>query len=170
AYPQSVDRSSTSGRAILERRVVHIEDSTLDPEYTNPVRTALGLRCVLTIPLLREGQPLGAVSVWRSEVRPFTEKQIALLQTFSDQPLIDIENARLFGELTEALEQQTATAGILQAISTSTMDAQPVFEAILEAGVRLIGALFGSVYRFDGKLLHMVAHHNYPAPALEFSL
>ena len=74
AYPQPVDRTSTSGRAILERRVIHIEDSTLDPEYTNPVRAALGLRCVLTVPLLRKGQPLGAVSVWRTEVRPFTEK------------------------------------------------------------------------------------------------
>src|SRR5215472_3957502 len=170
AYPQSVDRTSTSGRAILERRVVHIEDSTLDPEYMNPVRAALGLRCVLTIPLLRDGQPLGAVSVWRSEVRPFTDKQIALLQTFADQAVIAIENTRLFAELTEALEQQTATAQILQAISRSTMDVQPVFQAILEAGVRLSGALFGSVYRFDGTQLDMVAHHNYPAAALEFSL
>src|SRR5499425_1744943 len=170
AYPQPVDRTSTSGRAILERRVIHIEDSTLDPEYTNPARATLGLRCVLTIPLLREGEPLGAVSAWRSEVRPFTEKQIALLQTFADQAVIAIENARLFGELSEALEQQTATAEILRAISTSTMDVQPVFQTILEAGVRLSGALFGSVLRFDGTQLDMVAHHNYPAAALEFSL
>ncbi|HTY81120.1 MAG TPA: GAF domain-containing protein, partial [Candidatus Bathyarchaeia archaeon] len=169
SYPQPVNRSTTSGRAILERSVVHIEDTALDPEYTNPVRSALVIRSVLTVPMFREGRPIGAVSVWRGEVKPFTLKQIALLQTFADQAVIAIANARLFHDLTEALEQQTATSEILRAISTSAMDAQPVFEAILEAGVRLIGALFGSVYRFDGTLLHMVAHHNYPAPALEFS-
>ena len=110
------------------------------------------------------GHPIGAISVTRSEVGAFPDDQIALLQTFADQAVIAIENVRLFkelearnAELTESLEQQTATSEILRVISRSTTDIQPVFEAIAENAVRLSGALFGSVYRFDGELIHMVA-------------
>jgi len=174
AYPQPLDRSSTSGRAILERRVVHIEDSTLDPEYTNPVRAALGLRCVLTVPLVRKGQPLGAVSVWRTEVRSFTEKQIALLQTFADQAVIAIENVRLFTELgarnrdlTDALERQTATSEILRVISSSPTDVQPVFDTIVASATRLCNAESAAVYRFENNLAYFSAGYNFTPESLE---
>ena len=138
AYPRPIARDTTSGRAILDRSVVHLEDSWLDPEYTHPLRDTIALRSILTVPFFREGIPIGAVSVWRGEVRPFTDKQIALLQTFADQAVIAIENVRLFRELearnrdlTETLEQQTATAEILRVISSSPTDVQPVFDAIV---------------------------------------
>ena len=137
----------------------------------------LGVRTALIVPLLREGISIGAINVRRKEVRPFSEKQIQLLKTFADQAVIAIENVRLFKELqdrnrqlTEALEQQTATSDILSVISSAPTDLQPVFDTIAKHSVALCGALFASVYRFDGKLIHMVAHHNYPPVALERSL
>jgi GAF domain-containing protein len=164
AYPQPIARGSTSGRAILERRVVHIEDARLDPDYTNPIRDSIGIRSVLTVPLLREDLPIGAVSVWRSEVRPFTETQIALLQTFADQAVIAIENARLFKELearntelTDALEKQTATSEILRVISASQTDVQPVFDTIIRSGVRLLGGFSGVITQIVGDQLHLAA-------------
>src|SRR5215470_12973103 len=168
--PFPLTRGSVYGRAALDRRVIHVRDLKAIARTQYPDIPGTRVRTMLVAPLLSDGAVVGVIALRRLQVRPFTPKQIALLQTFAAQAAIAIANARLFRELREALEQQTATAEILRAISTSTMDAQPVFEAILEAGVRLIGALFGSVYRFDGNLLHMVAHHNYPAAALEFSL
>src|SRR5262249_15156897 len=107
---------------------------------------------------------------------PFTDKQIALLKTFADQAVIAIENVRLFkelqdrnGQLTESLEQQTATSDILGVISSAPTDLQPVFDTIAKHSVKLCGALFSSVYRFDGELIHMVAHYNYPPITLERS-
>src|SRR5262249_53779867 len=99
AYPRPVARDTTSGRAILDRRLVHLEDSWLDPEYTHPLRNTIGLRSILTVPIFREGIAIGAISAWRPEPRPFSDKQIALLQTFTDQAVIAIENVRLFKEL-----------------------------------------------------------------------
>src|SRR5207253_10120387 len=90
---------TTSGRAIVDRRVVHLADSWLDPEYTHPLRDTIALRSILSVPILREGVPMGAVSVWRGEVRRFTDKQIALLETCADQAVIAIEHVRLFKEL-----------------------------------------------------------------------
>ena len=182
-----VSGESATGRAVVERRVVHIHDLAAEPESGFRVGRALqrefGHHTMVAAPLLREGVPIGAIDLFRTEINPFSDRQLALLQTFADQAVIAIENVRLFTELqaknraltlahaqvTEALEQQTATSEILGAISTSTTDAQPVFQTIAEAAVRLCGALFGSVYRFDGALIHMVAHHNYPPAALEFS-
>ena len=146
AYPRPVARDTTSGRAVLDRRVVHIEDSWLDPEYTHPLRDTIALRSILTVPIFREGLPVGAVSVWRGEVRPFTDRQIALLQTFADQAVIAIENVRLFkeldarnAELTEALARQTATADVLRVIGSSPTDVQPVFDAIVRSAMHLLG-------------------------------
>src|SRR5262249_10603107 len=130
----------------------------------------------LIVPLLREGEAIGTLNVVGREPGLYSDRQIELLKTFADQAVIAIENVRLFKELeasnrelTESLEQQTATADILRVISSSPTDVQPVFQSIAESAVRLSGGLFGSVYRFDGELIHMVAHHNYPPAALEFS-
>ena len=131
---------------------------------------------MLCAPLLREGVPIGVILIRRTEVRPFTDKQIKLLETFANQAVIAIENVRLFNELdtrnrqlTEALEQQTATGEILAVISSAPTELQPVFDTIAQNSVKLCGALFGSVYRFDGELIHMVADYNYPPAALERS-
>ena len=169
----------SNSRAVRDRAPVFIIDIQAEPGIPARTRDAAsrrGFRSVLSVPLLRDSEALGAISVTRADAGRFSDSEIALLQTFADQAVIAIENVRLFrelqarnAELTEALEQQTATAEILRAISESTTDVQPVFEAIAENSVRLSGALFGSVYRFDGELIHMVADHNYPPGALEFS-
>jgi GAF domain-containing protein len=178
--PLPLTRQFPGGRAILDRQRVIIDDIHLVAETEYPDTLELlklnTVHSCAEIPLLSKGKPLGNLAVLRAEVRPFTDAEVALLETFADQAVIAIENVRLFrelearnAELTESLERQTATAEILRAISGSTTDVQPVFEAIAENAVRLSGALFGSVYRFDGELIHMVAHHNYPPAALEFS-
>jgi signal transduction histidine kinase len=126
------------------------------------------------VPLLREGAPPGAIVIRRQVVQPFSARQIALLETFADQAVIAIENARLFKELearnlelTEALDRQTATAEILRVISQSQTEVQPVFDAIVRNAVRLCGASHGGVYRFDGELVHPVAHDGYTPEQLE---
>jgi hypothetical protein len=117
--------------------------------------------------LLREGVGIGAILIRRTEVHPFTDKQIKLLETFASQAVIAIENVRLFQELqvrnldlSEALEQQTATSEILRVISSSPTDLQPVFETILANATRLCGTRNAGLYRFDGELLHFAAGHN----------
>jgi signal transduction histidine kinase/DNA-binding response OmpR family regulator len=167
AYPRPVARDTTSGRAILDRRVVHLPDSWLDPEYTHPLRDTIALRSILSVPIVREGAPIGAVSVWRGDVRPFTDKQIALLQTFADQAVIALQNVRLFSELEArntdlrvTLEQQTATSELLKVIGRSTFDLQPVFETLVENAVRLCAAECGFIFRFDGRLLQFAVGHN----------
>jgi GAF domain-containing protein/CheY-like chemotaxis protein/anti-sigma regulatory factor (Ser/Thr protein kinase) len=170
AYPRPVARDTTSGRSILDRRIVHLEDSWLDPEYTHPLRDTIALRSILTVPIFRDGVPIGAVSAWRGEARPFTDKQIALLQTFADQAVIAIENVRLFKalqaknrDLTEALDQQTATAEILRVISTSPTDLQPVLDAVVKSAARFCGAPDAEIYHLDGGSLKVAAHHG-PIP------
>jgi two-component system, NtrC family, sensor kinase len=165
AYPRPISRETTSGRAILERHVVHIEDSTLDPEYTFPLRDTIALRSILSVPIFREGLPSGAITVWRGEPRPFTDKQIALLQTFANQAVIAIENVRLFKELearnadlTEALEQQTATAEILRVISHSPTDVQPVLAAVATAAHRFCGALDAAISLREDDAVFIAAH------------
>src|SRR5262245_58760099 len=131
--PTAPGRRSGVARAALERRTIHIRDVRTDPEYTRGARRAdPQIRTVLAIPMLRGSELLGVISIYRHEVLPFTDSQIALMETFADQAVIAIENVRLFNETKEALEQQTATAEILRVISSSPTDLQPVFDAIAE--------------------------------------
>ena len=175
-FPIVPERGSVHGRTLLEGKVVHIADVLADPEYTFVEAQRLGdFRTVLGVPMLREGIPIGALALTRSEVRPFTDKQIELVSTFADQAVIAIENVRLFEaeqqrtrELTELLDQQTATSEVLQVISSSPGDLQPVFATILEKAARICDAKFGNIFRWDGEALHLVATYNTPPAFFEF--
>jgi PAS domain S-box-containing protein len=166
-FPSRPSRATTTSRAILDRAVVHVPDVLEDPDYARPVALALQNRSTLAVPMLRDGEPIGTISVGRLEPRAFTEKQIELLKIFGDQAVIAIENVRLFTELearnrdlTETLEQQTATSEILRVISSSPTDVQPVFDAIAERALHLCGASSSGVLGFDGELVHIVALAN----------
>ena len=169
------ERGLASGRALLEGRLVHIPDVKADPEYTFLEGQKLGdYRTILAVPMLREGTPIGVLILTRSEVRPFTDKQIELVSTFTDQAAIAIENVRLFDEvqartrdLSESLEQQTATSEVLQVISSSTGELKPVFETMLESAVRICGAKFGNLLLVEGDAFRHVALHGAPQAYLE---
>ncbi|TIM26320.1 MAG: GAF domain-containing protein [Mesorhizobium sp.] len=175
AHPNRVGRDSWVGRAALERAVVHVPDVTLDFEYGTPdVPKIGGFAAGLSVPLLREGIPIGVFSMARAKPGPFSERQIELVQTFADQAVIAIENVRLFEEVqqrtreaTEALEYQTATSDVLGVISRSPTDVQPVFNMIAQSAARLCEAQFCFVYRYDGQLLHFVAHHGITEESVE---
>ncbi|PYO09025.1 MAG: histidine kinase, partial [Candidatus Rokuibacteriota bacterium] len=159
-------RGAPIGRAALERRTVHIVDVLTDPEFEmHEAQRVGGYRSVLAVPMLRQDDLVGVFFVYRTEARAFTDKQIDLVTTFADQAVIAIENARLLSELqtknanlTEALEQQTATANILRVISSSPTDVQPVFDTIVRSAKQLCNARFGVLHRFDGEQLHLAAH------------
>jgi GAF domain-containing protein len=167
-------REGVVGRVLLERRPVQIADVLADPDYRlREVQRLGGFRTHLGLPMLRQADLIGILLVSRDTVQPFADQQIELLTTFADQAVIAIENVRLFEaeqqrtrELTESLEQQTATSEVLQVISSSPGDLQPVFEAMLENAVRICDAKFGNIYRFDGDTLRVVAAHGTPAAFL----
>jgi len=160
-YPMRPGRGAAGARAILTRAVVHIPDLREDPEYAlRDLVQALDFRSVLAVPMLREGKPIGTINVHKGDPEPFSESQIALLQTFAAQAVIAIENARLFKELearntelTTSLDTQTATSDILRVISSSPTDVQPVFDAIAHNARRLCEAGSAQVVTYDGELM-----------------
>jgi len=163
AYPAPPSRRSAAARAVLEGSVVQIPDVNADPDYVLGAMAVAGIyRSVAAVPIVRDGLPIGSIAITRGQAGLLPDRQIELLRTFADQAVIAIENARLFNETKEALEQQTATSEVLQVISSSPGDLQPVFDAMLENAVRICDARFGNIYRWDGDALHLVATHNTP--------
>ncbi len=154
---------TTSRLAALERRVVHVADLLSDPSFSPKPRALYekeNVRTVLSVPMLREGKLVGVITTWRREVRPFSDRQVALVQTFADQAVIAIENVRLFNETKEALERQTATADVLQVISSSVADTKPVFDAILQSCERLFsGRHLGINMVGEDQSVHLGAYH-----------
>jgi two-component system, NtrC family, sensor kinase len=168
--PIRAGRQTATGRALLERRPVQITDAQADPDYVFPEALKLqSFRTVLAVPLLREGVPLGTIAMWKTEVAPFTDRQIELVTTFADQAVIAIENVRLLNELRqrtddlmESLEQQTATSEVLKVISSSPGELEPVFKAVLENAARICQAQFGALNTYDGSAFRNAALHNPP--------
>ncbi len=161
------------GRCVIDRKAIHIHDgasSESQAQFPQTRANQSGTRTFLAVPLLKEGVAIGVIRIRRTEVRPFSSKQIALLKTFADQAVIAIENVRLFKELdirnrdlTEALEQQTATSDILRVIASSPTDVQPVLDVVAESAARLCEANNSGIWRTDGKNYWLVASHG-PVP------
>jgi class 3 adenylate cyclase/putative methionine-R-sulfoxide reductase with GAF domain len=172
----SDDTRAPLARLIETKEPVHVADLRSEPAYKAssfaPLVTLIdsgGARTLLLVPMLKENTLVGAISIYRREVRPFSDRQIELVQNFANQAVIAIENTRLLNELrqrttdlTESLEQQTATSEVLQVISSSPSDVQPVFATMLEKAVRICDAKFGNIFRCDGDALHLVATRNTP--------
>ena len=149
-----IDRRTPPGRAIVDRQTIHVHDlQAAAADFPLARGIAEGTRTVLVTPLLREGIAIGAVHIRRREVRPFSDRQIKLLETFADQAVIAIENVRLFHELKESLEQQTATSEILGVIASSPTDIQPVLDVVAENAARLCDATDAAIIRVDGDFL-----------------
>ena len=168
-HPIPAGRGSIVGRTVMQGRMIHVPDVLADPEYKMLDAAKVGgQRTMLGVPLLREGTPIGVITLQRKNVNPFTDKQIELVQTFADQAVIAIENTRLLSELRESLQQQTATSEVLEVISSSSGQLEPVFKAMLANATRICDAAFGSLLLVEGDALRRVALHNAPSTFVEF--
>ncbi len=180
AFAQARNRSpfrpspeTPTGRMIANKTAVHTADLRAEKAYADRDPWIVagvelgGVRTVLMVPMLKDNELIGAFSVYRQEVRPFAEKQIALVQNFAAQAVIAIENARLLNELRQSLEQQTATSEVLQVISSSPGALQPVFDAMLTNATRLCEASFGILLRYENAAFHVAASHNAPPAFVE---
>jgi signal transduction histidine kinase len=172
-YPRRPDPETVAGRVVLQGAVVHIQDFETDlhiSEVARRVALAHGARSGLGVPMVQRGKTIGVISLGKPLPEPFTTNQIAILQTFANQAVIAIENVRLFKELearnrdlTEALEQQTATAEILRVISASPMNLQPVLDTVVQSAGRFCGANDAAIFLVDGGSFKIAAHHG-PVP------
>ena len=164
--------ATTLARALASKRPVQIADVREYPDtpsgYTSGALAKLaGARTLLTVPMLKENELIGAIVIYRTEVRPFSDKQIELVKNFAAQAVIAIENTRLLSELRQSLEQQTATSEVLKVISSSTGELEPVFNAMLANATRICEAKFGTLFRFDGKAFHRAAGIGVPSALAE---
>jgi GAF domain-containing protein len=158
-YPKRPDRSVAAGRAILDGRVSHVPDMLADREYGHELALAGNWRATLAVPMLRDGEVVGAISIGKAETGPFSQRQTELLTTFAAQAVIAIENTRLLNELRQSLERQTATSEVLGVISSSSGDLAPVFETLLANAKGLCGAQFGNLWLREGAAFRTVAMH-----------
>src|SRR5215471_15497596 len=171
-----VDRGSITGRTAMEARAVHVPDVLADPEYTwSGAQKIGGYRAALGVPLLHKGTVVGVIFVAKTVPQPFTAKQIELVTTFADQAVIAIENTRLLNELrqrtddlSELLEQQTAASQVLQVISSSTGELEPVFQAILSSATRTCDAKFGLLYRIENSAARIISKLGIPPALAEY--
>ena len=162
-YSAKPDRGSIFGRTIVDGRTVHFPDVLADPDFQRQsAQNLMGFRAALGVPLVRDGQTFGVISLLRFAVGPFSDKQIELVETFADQAVIAIENVRLLTEQREALERQTATAEVLQVINSSPGDLAPVFETILEKAHSLCAVVVGTLLLYDGEKFLAVAVRGFP--------
>jgi len=175
ANPIRLGRHSTAGRAGLERKTIHIRDVQADPEYSYGAPQIDPVHTTLAVPMLRGDELLGATVIYRFEIRPFADSHIALMETFSDQAVIAIENARLFEEvqartreLTDALQQQTATADVLKVISRSAFDLHTVLDTLTSSAALLCGADMASIARQKGDAFYYSTNYNLPPDWQEF--
>ena len=175
-YPTSPSRESVFGRAVMECRTIHVPDVLADPEYKRPqLQNFVAVRAMLGVPLVRDGVPVGVFTLQRRDPQPYSQQQIDLVTTFADQALIAIENVRLFEELKartseaqESLEYQTATSDVLNVISRSPTEIQPVLDTIVQTAAQLCDAKRAFIYRYDGAVLRHQASHNASPELKEF--
>src|SRR5262249_27530416 len=174
-YPKRADRSTVGGRAVLESRIAHVPDLLADPEYSHELALAGNWRASLAVPMLRNGKPVGTISVAKAEPVPFSERQVQLLSTFADQAVIAIENVRLFDEvqarteeLSESLRQQTATADVLKVISRSTFDLQTVLDTLTESAAQLCEADTAAIARQKGDAYYYATAYHWPPKLHDF--
>src|SRR5262245_48468717 len=161
-YSQTPDRGSAFGRALAQRRTIYIPDIWADAEIDRDRAKSIGSRSSLSVPLMREGEVIGVLTVVSNKLSGFTQNQIELVETFADQAVIAIENARLLNELRESLQQQTATSEVLQVISSSPGELRLVFEAMLMNATSICEAKFGNFLLYDGNAFRVVAMHGAP--------
>ena len=166
-YPMRPDSSQVSGRVVLTKSVVWLEDALTDPDYDQRFPVAMGWRRLLGVPMLREGEPIGVISVGWAEPGPISKVQEELLKTFADQAVIAIENTRLLNELRESLQQQTATADVLKVISSSPGELVPVFDTMLAKAAELCEASYGTMWLREGDGFRAAALHGALPPAFE---
>ena len=175
AHPMAVDETSTAGRAILQRRAIHVPDVSADRTLTSPMVRLAKINSILAVPLLRDSTPIGVITLGRSRVMPFTDRQIDLITTFADQAVIALNNVGLFeevqartDELTEALRQQTATADVLKVISRSTFDLQAVLDTLTQSAAQLCEAEMAGIVRPRGDAYYWATSHGFPPAYSEY--